>query len=78
MAKNIPSKYTAAALAILLGTIGLHQIYLRNNSPGAVWLIVAILLSWTVVVPVTLAMIGLLQGISYLFWNEAEWEKRFS
>lgn len=77
MQKQIPSKYTAAALGIFLGALGVHQIYLKNGATGAVWLIVALLLSWTFVVPVVLAIAGFLQGVSYLFWDDAVWAKRF-
>lgn len=77
MQKQIPSKYTAATLGIFLGALGVHQIYLKNNSTGAVWLIVAIIFSWTFVVPIALAIVGFLQGLSYLFWDDKDWAKRF-
>lgn len=70
-----PSRYIAACLGIFLGCLGLHQIYLRNGWGGAVWLIICILFSWTVVVPVALAIVGFLQGMTYLFYDDASWER---
>lgn len=78
MKKQIPSREMAAFLAIVFGTLGVHHIYLKNGATGAVWLIICILFSWTMVVPVALAIIGLLQGLSYLFWTKADWEARFA
>lgn len=78
MKKQIPSKGMAAFLGIVFGTLGVHLIYLRNPAAGAVWLIICILFSWTMVVPLVLAGLGLLQGISYLFWTDADWEARFA
>lgn len=78
MKKQIPSKGMAAFLAIVFGALGVHLIYLRNPAAGAVWLIISLLFCWTVVVPLVLAGVGLLQGISYLFWTDENWAARFA
>ena len=77
MKTQIPSRFVAAMLAIFLGCFGFHLLYLRDTRGGVIWLLVSILLSWTVVVPMVLWFVGFCQGVTYLFWDEKSWVQRF-
>jgi len=74
---KVPSKGAAAFLAIFFGTLGVHHFYLKRNNIGVVWLILAIIFSWTLFVPFCLGVMGFFQGLSYLFYNKENWEKQF-
>lgn len=78
MKNTIPSRFVAAMLAIFLGCFGLHLIYLKDTRGGVIWLIVSILLSWTVLVPLLLWFVAFCQGLTYLFWDEKSWNQRFA
>lgn len=75
---DTPSRYTAATLGMFLGSLGLHQFYIGHNRLGALWLTVCVLASWTVVVPIALAILGFMQGMSYLLYDEHVWVREYS
>jgi len=77
MIKHIPSKYVAAGLGVFGGVIGLHHFYMGKFGVGIVFLLVSLITSFTVVIPLVIAIIGALQGVSYLFWGDKEWANRF-
>lgn len=66
----LKSKGTAAALAIFLGGIGIHKFYIGR--PG--WGVIYILFCWTFIP----AILGLIEGLSYLTESPARWQKRFT
>lgn len=68
--KTKKSKSTAVLLAVLLGGLGIHKFYL--NSPG--WGIICLLLCWTFIS----AIIGFLEGLSYLSMNEDEFDRKYN
>lgn len=68
--KNKKSKYLAAALAIVLGTIGIHKFYLGRVG----WGVTYILFSWTFI-PMVL---GFIEGIIYLCKSDSSFEKKYS
>jgi TM2 domain-containing membrane protein YozV len=63
------SKGTAAALAILLGGIGLHKFYLNQPGQGILY----ILFCWTFIP----AILGLLEGLSYLTYSQEGFQKKY-
>lgn len=75
--KQAPSKYVAAFLGVFGGVLGLHSFYIGKYGAGIVALLITLFTSFTIVIPVVVAVIGALQGVSYLFWPEEEWIKRF-
>lgn len=72
---HTPKRTTAALLAIFLGGIGVHWFYLRRYNIGIAWLLAALALSWTVIVPVALIVVGALQGLTYLTYSQERWER---
>lgn len=68
----------AAILAICFGGLGVHRFYVRQPYVAAVWLILCIVFSWTIVAPIFLAVVGICDGVSYLITPKDAWEKRFA
>jgi TM2 domain-containing membrane protein YozV len=64
------SRSVAVLLAMLLGGIGIHKFYL--NSPG--WGVIYMLFCWTFIP----AIIGFLEGITYLSLSEQDFQKKYS
>jgi TM2 domain-containing membrane protein YozV len=64
------SRGTAVLLAMLLGGIGVHKFYL--DQPG--WGILYMLFCWTFIP----AVIGFLEGITYLAMTNADFEQKYS
>jgi TM2 domain-containing membrane protein YozV len=56
-------------LALLLGGLGLHKFYLNKPGQGVFYL----LFCWTFIP----AVIGLIEGLSYLFMNDEAFQRRF-
>lgn len=73
----MPSKVTAALLGIFLGFLGVHHFYLKQYNVGVVWLLLLIFLGWTGLIFI-LGFIGFIQGISYLFWSDENWAKKYA
>ncbi len=65
--RNLPSKTVAGILGMFLGALGIHRFYMGENGVGVAYLLCTILLSWTIVVPVIIACVAFLEGISYFF-----------
>ncbi len=64
------SKSTAALLAIFLGGIGIHKFYL--DSPG--WGFIYLIFCWTFIP----AIVGFLEGLSYLSMSEQDFDNRYN
>jgi RNA polymerase subunit RPABC4/transcription elongation factor Spt4 len=63
------SRMLAAILGIFLGGIGLHKFYLGQAGRGILFLI----FSWTLIP----ALIGFIQGISYLLMSDQKFAQKF-
>lgn len=63
-------KNTAAALALILGGLGVHKFYLGKPIWGAVY----ILFVWTFIP----AIFGLIEGLNYYFMSKEVFAKRYS
>lgn len=60
------NKIAAGLLAIFLGALGIHKFYLGYTSAGVIMLLVT-LLGWIVLIgPLGMAVIALIEGITYL------------
>lgn len=67
------SKTTAVLLAIFLGCLGIHRIYLGKNS-GFVFLIITIFTFWSVFIPLILELIALIDLITIA---RGEWQDQY-
>lgn len=65
----VHNRATAALLAIFLGDFGLHKFYLGQPKLGMVYL----LLFWTLIP----GLIGLIEGLSYLFQTDKQFSARY-
>jgi TM2 domain-containing membrane protein YozV len=71
---NLPSKgkkkMTAAILALLLGGIGIHKVYLGKAWIGTIYLI----FFWTLIP----AIIGFIEGVFLLFMNDSDFNSKYN
>lgn len=74
----IPSKWIAGLLGIFFGSMGIHQMYIGEVKLGIAWFI-ASMIFWNVP-PIMglIGLIGLFQGLSYLFYAPDNWRQRFT
>ncbi|WP_235535019.1 TM2 domain-containing protein [Sphingomonas sp. Leaf339] len=73
MTTNDRNKYVAAALAFLLGTLGIHRFYLGRKGSG----IAMIVLSCTVIGLVVTGPWALIDMIRYLMMSDTEFANRY-
>ena len=72
------SRVTAGILAILLGSLGVHQFYLGKTGLGIALLATTIVGSFCFFIgPVVTQAIGLIQGIMYLVATDEEFERKY-
>ena len=64
------NRYVAAALAFLLGGLGVHKFYLGKTMQGIIYLV----FFWTYVP----AFIAFVECIMYLFMSDTEFQKKYS
>lgn len=67
VSKPAKRKSTAVLLALLLGGLGIHKFYLGKFEQGILYL----LFCWTYIP----GIIGLVEGLVWLFMSEEEWQK---
>lgn len=67
------SKTTAILLALFLGFLGIHRIYLGKNS-GFIFLVVSLLTIWSVFIPVIIEFIALVDLITIAL---GEWKDKY-
>ncbi|MDR0854483.1 MAG: NINE protein [Clostridiales Family XIII bacterium] len=60
------SKLAAGLLGIFLGSLGIHNFYLGNTSKALIQLLVSVVLCWTFIAPIGMAIWGLIEGIMIL------------
>jgi TM2 domain-containing membrane protein YozV len=76
-ASDPPNKYTAFLFAIFLGLLGAHKLYLGQHMSGVFYLLMNVLLGWTVIVPGIFLVICFIEGIIYLTYNDAEFASKY-
>lgn len=72
-----PSRVAACLLAIFLGLLGAHKFYLHQTTQGVVYLVINVLLFWTILVPVVFSIICLIEGLVYLSYTDEEFSRKY-
>jgi len=70
-------RVTAALFAIFLGPLGAHKFYLGETAMGAFFLIVNVLLCWTIIVPAVFFLITIIEGLCYLSYSDKSFAEKF-
>jgi|tagenome__1003787_1003787.scaffolds.fasta_scaffold20026518_2 TM2 domain-containing membrane protein YozV len=63
------SRAVTAALALLVGGLGIHKFYLGKTVPGLIYLIFC----WTGIP----SLVAWVEGISYLATSDSNWSQRY-
>jgi len=72
------NKIVAGVLGILLGSLGIHWFYLGNTKRGVIYLLVTVLLCWTVVAPVVMEIVGFIEGLIMLMKTDSEFDALYN
>lgn len=75
--QNIKSKTTAGLLALFFGGWGIQWFYLGKSARGLVYLLLWIFFCWTVVVPVILAFISLIEAIKFFSMSQQKFNDKY-
>ncbi len=71
---SMPTKtrVTAALLAILLGSLGIHKFYLGHTGLGILYIVISILTAWMLAIPTVL--VSIVEGVIYLSRSDEEFQ----
>lgn len=72
------SKVAAGLLAIFLGELGIHAFYLGQTTKGIVYLLLFLFLSWTVIVPIIMCIVTIIEGIILLCQDENDFNLKYN
>lgn len=72
------NKIVAGILGIFLGCLGIHWFYLGKNSRGLIYLLITVLLCWTVVAPFIMEIVGFIEGIILLMKTDEEFNLEYN
>ena len=72
-AKN---RYVAGLLAIFVGCLGIHKLYLGNVKMGAVYLLCSTFGSLLIVPPLVILVVSMVEGMRYLMTDDEEFQQR--
>lgn len=70
-------RVTAALFAIFLGPLGAHKFYLGQTGMGVFYLVVNVLLCWTLIVPVVFYIVTIIEGVTYLSHSDKDFARKF-
>jgi TM2 domain-containing membrane protein YozV/predicted RNA-binding Zn-ribbon protein involved in translation (DUF1610 family) len=76
--KDSPSKIAACLFAIFLGVFGAHKFYLGKIGMGVLYLVLSLLLCWTIIVPLLIHFISMIEGIVYLSYSDKKFADKYS
>ena len=71
------SKFVAALLALLFGALGFHKFYLGKTGAGITMLLVTVIAGILVLPAMAMALIALIECITYLVISHEEFEQRY-
>ena len=72
------NKIVAAILALFVGSLGIHWFYLGKNNRGLAYLLITVLLCWTVVAPIIISVIAFVEGVLLLLEPDAEFDEKYN
>lgn len=72
------NKIVAGILGILLGGLGIHWFYLGNSKRGVLYLLITILLCWTVIAPLVMEIIGFVEGLIMLMKSDKDFDALYN
>jgi TM2 domain-containing membrane protein YozV len=73
-----PNKVVACLFSILLGIFGAHKFYLGDTMMGVLYLVLNVLLCWTIIVPFVFFVICLIEGLIYLTYSDSDFAAKYS
>lgn len=74
---KIPDKTIAIVLALFLGGLGIHKFYLGETGAGIAYLLLNLLLCWTLIVPVIIGIVCLVEAIRYACTSQERWAELY-
>lgn len=75
--QNPPSRVTACLLALFLGGFGAQHFYLGRPAWGVTYLLLTLLLCWTIFVPLIIGLVSLIQGLTYLSYSDQAFAEKY-
>ena len=69
------SRVAAGLLAIFCGILGFHKFYLGYISAGIIMFLLTFFLWWTIVVPLAMFLVSLIEGVMYLTKSDEEFQR---
>ena len=62
-------------LAIFCGILGFHKFYLGYISAGIIMFLLTFFLWWTIVVPLAMFLVSIIEGVMYLTKSDEEFQR---
>lgn len=69
------SRVAAGLLAIFCGILGFHKFYLGYISAGIIMFLLTFFLWWTIVVPLAMFLVSIIEGVMYLTKSDEEFQR---
>ena len=69
------SRAAAGLLAIFCGILGFHKFYLGYISAGIIMFLLTFFLWWTIVVPLAMFLVSIIEGVMYLTKSDEEFQR---
>lgn len=73
-----PNKVTACLFAMFLGLFGAHRFYLGQPMMGVLYLLMNLILFWTIIVPVIFCIICVIEGLVYLSYSDSDFAEEYA
>lgn len=73
-----PNRVAAALFAFFLGLLGIHKFHLGQTGMGVLYLVMNVLLFWTILVPAIFSIICLIECIVYLTYTDRQFAARYA
>ncbi|MFN5855387.1 MAG: NINE protein [Pseudanabaenaceae cyanobacterium] len=72
------SRTTAALWCFFLGGFGAHKFYLNQNNVGLVYLLCTLFLFWTIISPIIIGLVCLVEFIQLLIMSDNEFNEKYN